>query len=235
MVLTELSYVSTPRITLSDPSGAKREFELDSERTTIGRHSDNDICLPDKAVSGRHAVIIHLATSVFLEDLDSTNGTQVNGKNVAKHALRDGDEVVIGRSTLRYSGPKTTVDANFEQTMVLSASDIAPPAPSRATKQPQGHAPESARLRVSEGANAGKELQLTKALTTLGQPGVQVAAITRRVDGYYIVHVAGGGKGKKPTVNGEALGGTARKLSIGDQIELAGTRMVFEASAAKEG
>src|SRR5690606_34580406 len=52
-----------------------------------------------------------------------------------------------------------------------------------------GHAVKKAKLQVLSGAFAGRELELNKALTTLGRPGIQVAAITRRADGYFIVHV----------------------------------------------
>jgi hypothetical protein len=81
---------------------------------------------------------------------------------------------------------------------------------------------------VATGPNAGKELVLTKALTTLGRPGDQVAAITRRADGYYIVHVGGQGGGtKRPVVNGKEIDIQAVKLNTNDTIELAGTKMNF--------
>ena len=74
-----------------------------------------------------------------------------------------------------------------------------------------------AKLQVLSGAFAGRELELTKALTTLGRPGIQVAAITRRAEGYYIVHVESGKEGDFPLVNGQAIGQQARKLSDNDQ------------------
>ena len=70
-----------------------------------------------------------------------------------------------------------------------------------------------AKLQVLSGAFAGRELELTKALTTLGRPGVQVAAITRRAEGYYIVHVESGKEGDFPLVNGQPIGAQARKLT----------------------
>lgn len=71
-------------------------------------------------------------------------------------------------------------------------------------------------------------MNLTKALTTIGKPGVQVAAITRRPDGYYIVHVgAKSAAGNQPTVNGEPVDVHARKLSSEDMIDLAGTKLQF--------
>ena len=84
-----------------------------------------------------------------------------------------------------------------------------------------------AKLQVLSGAFAGRELELNKALTTLGRPGVQVAAITRRSDGYSIVHVDGGSDNSYPQVNGKAIGEQACKLKDNDVIQLAGVKMGF--------
>jgi hypothetical protein len=84
-----------------------------------------------------------------------------------------------------------------------------------------------AKLQVLSGAFAGRELELTKALTTLGRPGVQVAAITRRAEGYYIVHVESGTEGDYPLVNGQPTGAQARKLQDNDVVQLAGVKMGF--------
>jgi hypothetical protein len=84
-----------------------------------------------------------------------------------------------------------------------------------------------AKLQVLSGAFAGRELELTKALTTLGRPGVQVAAITRRAEGYFIVHVDSEGDENFPLVNGAKIGAQARKLSDNDVIQLAGVKMGF--------
>ena len=87
-----------------------------------------------------------------------------------------------------------------------------------------------AKLQVLSGAFAGRELELTKALTTLGRPGVQVAAITRRAEGYYIVHVESGKEDDFPLVNGQPIGPQARKLSDNDVVQLAGVKMGFFAA-----
>ncbi|HKJ21229.1 MAG TPA: FHA domain-containing protein, partial [Woeseiaceae bacterium] len=87
-----------------------------------------------------------------------------------------------------------------------------------------------AKLQVLSGAFAGRELELTKALTTLGRPGVQVAAITRRAEGYYIVHVESGKEGDFPLVNGQPIGPQARKLTDNDVVQLAGVKMGFFAA-----
>ena len=229
------------KLIVTDGSGKTQDFPLNKERVTIGRHPDNDISLNDKAVSGHHAVVITILQDSFLEDLDSTNGTQVGGKQIAKHPLSHGDVISIGRNTLKYEGDQAA-DDDFEKTMILKpgqfgaafdsqvnkaaaapAAGAAPAAPAAAA----GAKPVMGKLRVASGANAGKELELTKALTTIGRPGVQVAAITRRADGYYIVHVGGQSGGKRPLVNGKEIDTQAFRLSHNDLIELAGTQMNF--------
>ncbi len=234
------------KLIVTDSSGASTEVPLNKERVTVGRHPDNDISLNDKAVSGRHAVVITILQDSFLEDLDSTNGTTVNGKQVAKHPLSHGDVISIGRNTLKYEG-EGGGDDDFEKTMILkpgqygaafdaqvsqAASPAAAAAPPAATAVAAPAAAAAARplmgkLRVASGPNAGKELELSKALTTIGKPGVQVAAVTRRADGYYIVHVGGDGAGQKPLVNGKPIDTQARKLNHNDVVELVGTQMTF--------
>ena len=225
------------KLIITDAEGATREFPLSKERVTIGRHPDNDISLNDKAVSGRHAVVITILRDSFLEDLNSTNGTQVNGKQIAKHPLSNGDTVGIGRNTLKYQTEVVAGEEDdFERTMILRPGQMGAAFESQVNKAaasaPGHEAPPSGKpllgkLRVASGPNAGKELELTKALTTIGRPGVQVAAITRRSDGYYIVHVGGSSGGQHPLVNGQEIDAQARKLNNGDTIDLVGTKMTF--------
>lgn len=220
------------KLIITDRNGAVSEYPLDKERVTVGRYSSNDIVLNDNAVSGKHAVIVTIVQDSFLEDLDSTNGTLINGKPISKHPLRDGEEISIGRNTLKYQG---RVAEDMDKTMILKPgayiAAAAKPEVAAAHLATGGHEaplkPVLGKLRVTSGANQGKELELTKALTTLGKPGVQVAAITRRADGYYIVHVGGVAGGKRPLVNGTEIDTNARKLAARDRIELAGTQMEF--------
>jgi pSer/pThr/pTyr-binding forkhead associated (FHA) protein len=103
----------------------------------------------------------------------------------------------------------------------------AAPSPAPAAAAPAA-APRSGQplgaIQLLSGANAGKELELTKPLTTLGKPGVQVAVLTRRPQGYFITHVEGA---NRPTVNGQAIGGAPHSLKDHDVIELAGVKMEF--------
>ncbi|MDX1443949.1 MAG: FHA domain-containing protein, partial [Gammaproteobacteria bacterium] len=91
------------KLILSLDGATLAEYEMDKERYTIGRLPDNDIHIDNMAVSGHHALIINILNDSFLEDLNSTNGTYVNGKLVKKHALQDGDTITIGKHTMKYT------------------------------------------------------------------------------------------------------------------------------------
>ena len=91
-------------------------------------------------------------------------------------------------------------------------------APAAAKAQPMGA------IQLLSGGNAGKELELSKPLTTLGKPGVQVAVLTRRPQGYFITHVEGA---NRPAVNGQQIGTAPHALKDHDVIELAGVKMEF--------
>jgi len=212
------------------------EFPLDKERLLIGRKPENDIQVDNLAVSGQHAAIITILNDSFLEDLDSTNGTFVNGKLVKKHALKHGDVITIGKHELKYVNDEaTTDDQDFEKTMIIrpgmashaaaaaKAEETAPPPPAGTSSQvAEGDMP-LGKIQVLSGPGAGKELELKKALITLGRPGVQVAVITRRPQGYFITHV----EGKHPVVNGDTIGAQAHALKDHDVVELAGVKMEF--------
>jgi FHA domain len=179
--------------------------------------------------------------------LNSTNGTYVNGKLIKKHAMQHGDVITVGHHQLRFvdSQDGEAEQDEFEKTMVITPSsqgeerirrvgvavDQAAKAVAATNKRPgvpeNATALPKAKLQVLSGAFAGRELELTKALTTLGRPGVQVAAITRRAEGYFIVHVDSGKENDYPQVNGVPIGPQARRLNDNDVVQLAGVKMGF--------
>lgn len=243
------------RLILSLDGEVLAEYNMTKERYTIGRLPDNDVRIDNPAVSGHHALIINILNDSFLEDLNSTNGTYANGKLIKKHALKHGDVVTVGHHHLRFvdSQVEEPEADEFEKTMVLGpgqvseerlraaaeARPVAPAGGNGAAAQARHASPAAAaaqagvaplrpaRLQVLSGQFAGRELELAKALTTLGRPGVQVAAIARRAEGYSIVHVESARAGDYPLVNGEPIGPQARRLQDNDVITLAGVKMGF--------
>ena len=216
-----------------------KEVQITKDKTTLGRRPYNDIVIDNLAVSGEHAVLQMVGPDVFIEDLNSTNGTYINGKPVKKQLLSHDDTVEIGKYKIKYlieesndhekvqfvrpggnalgsaQAPSAArPQSGFSGNPVVGAS--APSAPVPATH--------SASIKVLNGMAAGREVMLTKVVTTVGKPGVQVASITRRPTGYNLAHVEGA---VRPHINGVALVGDSVPLRNGDVIELAGTQMQF--------
>lgn len=224
-----------PRLVLSLDGVVLREINLAKDRNTLGRRSHNDVVIDNLAVSGEHAVIFFSGSDAYLEDLGSTNGTTVNGQPVKKHLLRSGDTIEIGKYRLRYltDGSSAGDDIDIDTSQPLRREFYGPGPATIQVRQPgaQAHSAQAgtAVIKILSGANAGRELALMKALTTIGRPGHQVAVITRRPTGYFIAHVEGEAF---PTVNGANLGSAAHPLKDKDVIELAGVAMEFSIPAA---
>ena len=222
---------------------AVEEYEIDKEITTIGRKPDNDIQIDNLATSGTHAKILTILNDSFIEDLNSTNGTIINGKKISKHSLQNGETIVIGQHELKYVNESAEAgEGEFEKTMIIRPGTSDTPVDSATSKKleqsigkiaadiaSQGAAGSdemAAHLTLLSGSNSGKEMKLTKILTTLGKPGVQVAAITRRPLGYFLI-VVDAGAGGRPIVNDKEVGTQATPLVDSDVIEVAGVKMGF--------
>ena len=111
------------KLILSMDGVVLKEYPLSKERMTVGRKAHNDIVIDNLAVSGEHAAIVTILHDSFLEDLDSTNGLEVNGVATKKHFLQNNDLIEIGKYKLKYvndqAGQVSATD--FEKTMVLRA------------------------------------------------------------------------------------------------------------------
>ena len=213
-----------------------KEVQITKDKTTLGRRPYNDIVIDNLAVSGEHAVLQMVGADVFIEDLNSTNGTYINGKAVKKQLLAHNDTVEIGKYKIKYL---VEDGVDYEKTMIMKPGAPGNPPVSQSDRPTFSHtmpagsnsgfgglasSPGSAAIKVLNGAAAGREVMLTKVVTTVGKPGVQVASITKRPGGYVLAHVEGVAK---PTVNGSQLAGDSAHLRNGDVIELAGTQMQF--------
>ena len=201
-----------------------KEVQITKDKTTLGRRPYNDIVIDNLAVSGEHAVLQMVGADVFIEDLNSTNGTYINGKAIKKQLLTHNDTVEIGKYKIKYMIDEGT---DYERTLILKPGATAPvvhAAPPVSNFGGLGAPEAPALIKVLNGAAAGREVALTKVVTTVGKPGVQVASITRRPTGYVFAHVEGA---SRPSVNSNPLVGETVALRNGDVIELAGTQMQF--------
>jgi pSer/pThr/pTyr-binding forkhead associated (FHA) protein len=227
-----------PKMIVSIDGVVIKEVQLTKDRTTLGRRPYNDIVIDNLAVSGEHAVLQMSGNEVYLEDLNSTNGTYINGKAVKKQLLANNDTIEIGKYKIKFIHEQPAF-AGSEKTVILKPGQILqpvarPPAPAAgapAAGQPAAVAAAqaadlgaNASIKVLSGAAAGRQVPLVKVVTTIGKPGVAVAAITKRPHGFVVAHVEGS---NKPTLNGAAIGAEPVTLKNGDLLELAGTQMQF--------
>ncbi|NND90618.1 MAG: FHA domain-containing protein [Granulosicoccus sp.] len=346
------------------------EFVFDAGQGTIsiGRRSSNDVCIPDLSVSGNHARITVDADSIWLEDLNSTNGTYVNGEPVKRQTIVDSDEIVIGKIRLTClsgnvsaytagapaeTAAAVTVNSDFgdghheamdeidplsmnqsssgidddsgtstplpmesaepaqtaagstafadgsaesaqtgagstphpldgvdplsathgvtasgesasesaSESAGDSASDSASDStsksasdfPSRsagespgasvmaaaavansATAQSAMHELDSnpstskgAVIEIKNGAKSGQILPIDKPVTTLGRPGIQIAAIMRKPDGYFLMHIESDDSVDRPTLNHDSIGDEPVLLHSGDELNVAGIDVEF--------
>ncbi|MDP3701012.1 MAG: FHA domain-containing protein [Hylemonella sp.] len=205
-----------PKMIVSIDGVVIKEVQLTKERTTLGRRPYNDVVIDNLAVSGEHVSLQMSGSEVMLEDLNSTNGTYVNGKAVKKQPLQNGDTIEVGKYKIKFVNEAEA--PGFDKTMLFKpGQNGVPPAASEGGNL-------NGVLRVLSGTASGREVPLTKAVTTVGKPGVAVASISRRSQGFVVAHVEGSGI---PLLNGAPIGNEPVALKSGDVIELAGTKMQF--------
>ncbi|MBT2335947.1 FHA domain-containing protein [Variovorax paradoxus] len=212
-----------PKMIISIDGTVIGQMALAKDRTTLGRRAYNDIVLDNLAVSGEHAVLHMRGGDVDIEDLNSTNGTYVNATIVQKQQrLKDNDVIEIGgcrlhfraRSSLAAGAATRNAHGDYPASVPLSS------APTESGALLELGVPV---LRVLSGADQGQDVPLQKVVTTVGKPGVAVAVVTRRRQGYVAATIMGG-----VTLNGAPLGVDAVALQERDVLELGGaTRMQF--------
>lgn len=200
--------------------------------TGIGRRPGSDILLDNLAVSGNHASIFTIGEDSFVQDLNSTNGTFINNKRVTKHHLGNGDVVTIGNHSLTYYNEKATkgtadlaktviINPHKQEEMLAEAGRVA-----ASTKQPAPIEPTRlGSLFILSGANNGKRIDLTSAVTNLGRSGKRAGIISRSGNGRYIL--LPGDNNESPNLNGVKVSASGEELKNGDVIEAASSRMQF--------
>lgn len=201
-----------------------QQFVLSKEVTVIGRLPECDISIKDPAVSARHAEVKVVGKNYLIFDVGSTNGVHIEGKRIKQRILKHEDIVTIGEHQLKFY-----YDANAAIVTQTKAEHGEAKTSAKVNQQDKARQLSNAFLRVLNGKDTNKEIRLNEALTTIGVPGVQVAAVSIRPLGHFIVHVDGGrDKSKVPLVNGEPIGFKSRRLEDGDNIEVAGIEMQYK-------
>ncbi|MCB1867905.1 MAG: FHA domain-containing protein [Gammaproteobacteria bacterium] len=195
---------------------------LEAKRISIGRDQTSDITLDDASVSRHHARLIRVMDSYYLEDLDSTNGTQRNHRPITKHVLKHSDEIRIGGFTLYFiaeeeAGQRESDASPEPPTAAASATEIkSRPAAAAGTGSLQ--LPKTARLRFFRGPNTGRTEILGRGLYTIGKPGGEVAVIARRPQGFFLLHIGGE---RYPRINNHEVNSVAGvKLNEADVVEV---------------
>lgn len=196
----------------------------------IGRRPGSEILLDNMAVSGNHASIFTIGEDSFVQDLNSTNGTFVNNKRIAKHHLENDDVITIGNHSLTYINEKAKKSGpDFAKTVIISpqkseemqaqSDKIAAKGATPAIETRLGS------LFILSGANNGKRIDLTSSITNLGRAGKRAGIISRAGNGRYIL-LPGDNK-EAPLLNGVRVGRSGEELKNGDVIEAADSRMQF--------
>ena len=195
---------SIARLIIKRDGQLLRDAPIFKTRLTIGRRSYNDIELNDLTVSGEHAVVHVKKGEIVVHDLNSRNGTLVNGKTVMQQVLADGDEIEVGVFRLRLQMKVELIVNKAPQ--VLTAS-----------------------LEVLQGASIGEHIAMSRPINTIGNPGQNVAVVARRRQGFFITHLEGL---SYPMVNGESIGLAAFALDHEDVIELGASTYKFNLQAS---
>lgn len=225
------TFIESAKLLVKVHGQGSRTMDLGRDSFTIGRKVDNDLVLDDHTVSSHHARIVRVQSVFFLEDLQSTNGTTLNGKPIERAQLHDADVIAIGhhRFIFQDNGPAPAMrpspsPTDVEQTMIIGSKELRSSAPSK-----------TAKVLVTSGKTDRLDYHLTKSANLIGsQDGAAIrltgwfapksaALITQRGDAYSISPSQGG---KKLLVNGKDVSGQ-QQLKDGDVIEVAGVAMTF--------
>lgn len=212
-----------PQLIITAETGESTSLGLSDETVTIGRRRDNSLCLPHLSVSGYHARVLSDSGCLIIEDLNSTNGTLVNGHKIDRHFLLHSDDIKIGTYALKYSEVYTSTPPRPKEldnvTPIQSVTPIVEPHMAQIVS-------EVAALRVASGQKSDSLVPLEKPLTTVGKSGGDVGAIAKKETGYYFLPmnahsqpIKHNGKGVTPRIE--------IKLAGGDFIEIGGEYLEF--------
>jgi len=225
------------KLILSRDGAIINQYFIDKPSLTIGRGQDNDIIIDDPVLSRQHARVLTVEKDQIIEDLQSSNGTLVNGRPQVRHILQHGDIIQLGSHHLRYMSARIAADADLERTMIIKglartaempeqATPIAAAPTARASKAklPGG----SIRILAGSPPASREMVALDRVVTTFGVAGEQLLVIARRPSGFFLTHVEGA---RFPRVNQQDIGSEPCLLRDGDLIEMADWRLEFKQEA----
>ncbi|MBS1198384.1 MAG: hypothetical protein H6R18_2169 [Proteobacteria bacterium] len=228
------------KLILSLNGNVINQFFIDKASVTIGRDLGNEIVIDDPLLSRQHARIVCIEKDHIVEDLQSSNGTRLNGSPLKRQILQHSDVIELGSHHLRYMSSRVAADIELERTMIIKglshmaaeiAAEGAAPATTPVTSVPVARAtktnlPEgSVKVLAGSGRHAeGETIHLDRVVATFGTPGEQLIVIARRPQGYVLSHV----EGAYPTrINGQNIGSAPHLLRDGELIESAALRLEF--------
>ncbi len=196
--------VVAAKLVLSTADGATRSYQILNQEVRIGRRPFNEIVLDDLTVSGAHAAIVREDGRRCLRDLDSRNGTILNGSAIRSAFLEHGDLIEIGVYRLRY---------------LLDRAGTA-----------RGTVDAVAVLESMTGPARGQSMRLERQIVSINGGSNHVAVVSRRKNGYFLTHLEGL---SFPVVNGDPIGLVSHPLVDGDLIDLSGTLYRFRQREAR--
>ncbi|GEM_PF-948187 len=206
------------RLELVENEKVVEVWDLAAQETLIGRERGCGVHLANPAVSRRHARVVRMYGDYYLEDLGSTNGVSLNARRIRKHLLKDGDILQITPFRLRFVATPADSEINEkdpDKTLVLRRSPSRTVPPAR---------PQKACVRYIEGERQGEIRGIEQGLFTVGTPGSELAVISRRANGYFLLHLGGR---QVTRLNGKKIQGGGVRLSSGDHIQVGDTRLEF--------
>lgn len=219
-----------PKLTLSFKGLVLKDIPLAEGETLIGNEPDCAVFIDSLALQPHHAAITLKGDQAVLRDCDTQDGTFVNGiRLTSEHPLKEADVIQVGKHTLTYSTEAVAAPAEAEaeaEAPEMAAEQeniIQQPEPAPTAEEPPAKH-QHAFLQILNGQNLGKTISLGRSLTNLGKPGLQMAVISHRDDGYYLSHLEGE---HSPKVGDVPIGEKARLLKDGDVIQIGKIKMLF--------
>ncbi len=210
-----------PQLTLAFKGMALKVIPLTGETTCIGRAPDCDIHIDSLAVQPRHAEVVQRDTGHILRDLGTEEGTFLNRRRIEGECpLKPGDLIGVGKHTLTYETQQEPAQPPEEEPVEAEADEREEEHPLLRPAMRE----KKAWLQILNGQNLGKTISLNRQMTNLGKPGLQMAVIAHRNDGYFVAHL----EGEHPTrVGGESIGDSSHLLQDGDIIQIGNIKVQF--------